>query len=84
MKRLLTLKAAIAKTASSGLSGEFRTPEPAAEIPDFQIEINRRYKLSVVNKLYTFPKLAEEEAVENSGADRSIMHLRDIGKYNLF
>lgn len=46
------------------------------------MEIERRFKLSVINKLYTFPKL-EDDAANSSDDDGSLDSLKDTRTYEL-
>ena len=53
------------------------------QIPDFRIEIEKRYSKSIVNKIYTFPKKEVEEANRGEEQDESLDFLEKITVYDL-
>lgn len=54
---------------------------------EFQIEIEERFKLSIANKIYTFPRIIRcvEDVISSSSEDEteeSSELLESMGKYN--
>lgn len=58
--------------------------EEIEPVVDFREEIERRFKRSVINKIYIFPRKTEQEfAFDNSSSDSSNSSLKQVEVYDL-
>lgn len=72
------------KTMDSNSQKTNKKNEEIEPVVDFREEIERRFKRSVINKIYIFPRKTEQEfAFDNSSSDSSNSSLKQVEVYDL-